>query len=59
MIAGRSLIERDDPRYCPKALTGETHEPHEFRYEYDRPEHLGGHTVGRYLCDGIPIFPAQ
>lgn len=38
-----------DPRYCPIATP---HDPHEYAYEYDRPEHLGGHTRGRYWCDG-------
>lgn len=49
-------VEPGDPRYCPQTFE---HAPHRYEYEYERPEHLGGHTRGSYWCDGIPMFPSS
>jgi hypothetical protein len=40
-------IELGDPRYCQQPVR---HDPHNFRYEYDRAS--GEHTIGSYWCDG-------
>lgn len=56
-VDGRGLsdhigcIASADPRYCPLALAGETHNPHEHMYMFGRG------ITGRYHCDGAGLSP--
>lgn len=52
---GAVQVYRDDERYCTWTRHGFAHEPHEWRYAYTRPEHLGGITHGGYYCDGLGL----